>query len=577
MRTSIRAVLRVMLTVWPGIAAAQVTPSQYGTLPSDVRREVVDRYNGANEFRSSGRTEIGAAQDIRGNVSVLGGPLLVSGRITGNVLVINGDVILQPSARIHGDLLVVGGAVEGRSSAQIEGTTRIYRQVLDYRQDGDKIVDPLQDTPRWDEDLRRVLAELKPREQANWTEILRVVQAGPYNRTEGLPIQLGPSLSRHTAWGSVSLDAAAVVRTGSTFQSDKGDVGHKVRTEVRFGHERGIGVGARVFNVVDPIERWQISDLETALAAFLVRRDYRDYYERHGGNGYVTLFGERNLSLTGSFGEERWTSRVAHNPMSVFNGEQSWRANPSVDEGLFHIADLALKLDTRTDPEDPWSGWYADADLEHGHGSVSSQGLRSDGRIIGAGTSYTRALFDVRRYNRLGPNAQLNMRIVFGGWVDGSPMPLERRLSVDGPGTIPGYGFRARRDALDVGTCNRITGAAPVAAECDRIALAQIEYRGDLNFDFTRGWMDWPRRYRGSRRAISWVLFADAGRGWHVNAPYPVGTAMSFSNEALPPLSSFRSDLGVGLDVAGIGLYAAKTTSAPSEPVKFFARLHHRF
>jgi hypothetical protein len=45
----------------------------------------------------------------------------------------------------------------------------------------------------------------------------------------------------------------------------------------------------------------------------------------------------------------------------------------------------------------------------------------------------------------------------------------------------------------------------------------------------------------------------------------------------LPPLSSFLSDIGVGLDLAGIGIYAAKSTSSPSEPVNFFVRLRHRF
>jgi hypothetical protein len=70
------------------------------------------------------------------------------------------------------------------------------------------------------------------------------------------------------------------------------------------------------------------------------------------------------------------------------------------------------------------------------------------------------------------------------------------------------------------------------------------------------------------------VLFADAGRGWLLG---PADGGLSYGTSALPPLSSFRSDLGVGIDLAGIGVYAAKAVSTPSQPVNFFVRLRHRF
>jgi len=51
---------------------------------------------------------------------------------------------------------------------------------------------------------------------------------------------------------------------------------------------------------------------------------------------------------------------------------------------------------------------------------------------------------------------------------------------------------------------------------------------------------------------------------------------MTFNSETLPSLSSFRTDLGIGLDFAGIGIYAAKAVSRP-DPVNFFVRLRHQF
>jgi len=38
-----------------------------------------------------------------------------------------------------------------------------------------------------------------------------------------------------------------------------------------------------------------------------------------------------------------------------------------------------------------------------------------------------------------------------------------------------------------------------------------------------------------------------------------------------------RTDIGFGLDVAGIGVYAAKSLSTPAQKLNFFFRLRHRF
>jgi hypothetical protein len=565
-----RTFLTLLLATSPGVVAAQREPVRQ-TLPREVRREVVDRWNGTNAVRSTERLEIDAGQEVRGDVAVLRGPLTIAGHVTGNVLAVNSDVLLRPTARIDGQLLVVGGEVEGRNVSHVDGAIRIYRQSLAFAVDGQRIVatdDEAGDDDTWWRRMER-------RHEGNWSEALRVVQAGPYNRVEGLPVEIGPVINRRTAWGSLRFDAAAIVRTGSSFRSDRGDYGHNLRGEVRVGHERGVGIGVQAFNIVDPVESWQLTDLEVALGSFLARRDYRDYYQRHGSKAFVTLYGTRDLSLTGSFGEERWSSRAVSDPFTVFNDGRPWRPNPVVDEGLFHIANATLVFDTRTDPDDPSSGWYVNADVEHGRGNVSSAAPTSDTRLdlVGRITDYTRGLFDFRRYNRLGPDAQLNMRVVVGGWMGGDALPLERRLSVAGPGALPGFDFRSAHAGFDVGTCNVGFAISGQPAECERVALAQIEYRGDLRIDFTGDWEDWPRHYHSAHGDVVWVMFADAGRGWDAG---PSAGSIVPDRGLLPPLSTFRSDVGVGLDFGGIGVYAAKAVSSP-EPVNFFVRLRHRF
>ena len=567
-----RTFLILLVALAPEIAGAQHgPPSDRQRLPSDVRREVASRWNAQNAVRSSERLEIKSGEEIRGDVAVQGAPITIAGHVIGNVLAVNTDVLLRPTARIDGELLVVGGDVEGRTEARVDGGIRIYRQALAYRMEDGRLVasDTTGDNPAW-------WQRFEGRREGNIAEALRVVQAGAYNRVEGLPIQLGPVLRQTASWGDVLFDPAAILRTGSSFSSSNPDVGYNIRAEVRSGHDDAIGFGGRLFSVVDPVEAWQMSDLEAALAAFVVRRDYRDYYQRHGGQLFVTVYGSQDFNVTGAFSDERWTSRPLRNPFTIFNGEQPWRPSPALDEGRFHVGTLSARFDTRTDPEDPWSGWLLTGEIEHGRGSITSpapsSGLPTP--LSGARIDYTRAFFDLRRYNRLGPNSQLNMRVVLAGDLSGDQLPLERRLSVDGPGVLPGFDFRSPRTGVDVGTCNAGLAAPGRPAECDRIALAQIEYRGDLNLHFTGDWQDWPRRFHSKHGDIVWVLFADAGRGWKTG---PTDDMLTYDRGIVPPLSTLRTDIGVGLDFAGIGIYAAKSTSTPAEPVNFFVRLRHRF
>ena len=568
-----RTLLVVLAATIPAIVGAQVTPAERQPLPPDVRREIVTRWNspGATALVSSDRLQIDEGHEVRGDVMVRGGPVVIAGRVMGNLLAVNASVTLRPSARIDGDVLVVGGQLEGRTAARVDGSTRIYRQPFFFREDGNRIVDPEAGSESTGDESwwRRLEQRADSRNQA-----LRIVQAGPYSRVEGLPVQLGPVINQRTPWGSIRLEGAVVVRTASSFTSKRSDVGHTLRTEVRIGTERAVGVGARVYDDVEPVENWQLSDLETALAAFVSRRDYRDYYERHGATGYVTLYGQRDLSLTASFGEERWASREVRNPFTIFEGGTAWRLNPVMDEGLFHMANTRLSFDTRNDPNLPWSGWYLNADVEHGWGTPTQVAATSTPRalIVGQRAEYTRGFFDFRRYNRLGPEAQLNMRVVLGGWLGGDPLPLQRRVSAEGPGVLPGFDFRSSRAAPDVGACNAAAGVPGRPTECDRMALAQIEYRGDLRLDLLS--KIWPLHYRNARGNAAWVLFADAGRGWKVGAP---DGSMIYETGEIPPLSTFRTDLGVGLDISGIGIYVAKSLSAPAEPANFFVRLRHRF
>lgn len=542
-------------------------------LPRAAVREVVRLYERPHALRVHERTEIGATQVVDGNLSVIDGPLVLAGRVNGRVLAINSDVVLRPGARIDGDLLVVGGDIEGERDAEVTGEIRVYRQRLHFTREGDRIVATEQEREGEDDSWWR---RWERRRTSAARSRLAIASAGGYNRVEGMPINVGPSLRFRHGLTDIRADAFAVLRTGSSFRGSDSDVGHDLRLEATRGRGRGVRLGGRVFDVNAPVESWQLGRLEYALSAFLLRRDYLDLFERHGGSTYATLFDDELGDVTLSYSHERWSPRTSAEPWTLFRRDEAWRPNPALDAARLHLVSAAARFDTRNDNDRPWAGWYVLADVERGAGDMLVPGAVSPGvRGSAPGTvAYTRGFLDARRYNRVGPAAQLNFRLVTGGSLGGDPLPLQRRLSVSSAGALPGFDFRTPIDlSNDLGTCAIGGAVSGRPALCDRIALAQVEYRGDLHFDMFGGF-DWRSDDLHFQNDPVWVVFADAGRGWLIGSP---GDGMHYGSGSLPSPSSFRTDMGVGIDFGEFGVFAAKAISDGDEPLNFLFRLRHRF
>ncbi len=564
-----RLCLVIALGCTPALASAQGGDTLVvRTLPGEVAREVVALYNATTTLRATEATEIPVDREVPGDVAVLNGPVVIAGRVRGRVLAINADVLLRKGARIDGDLLVVGGEVEGSEGATIGGELRVYHPPLRYTMDGTRLVAQVEQ-PGTEEQWWRRFDRLG-RDNANRLE---VATAGVYNRAEGLPVRVGPVLYRDQGWGHLRFSAAAILRTASSFSSSTPDVGHVMLGELRIGRRFGVTLGGRLADQVEGVETWQLSDTEIGLASFLFHRDYRDYYGRHGGQLFAALRATEIADLTLSYGDERWSSREARDPWALSGNARAWRENPVVDAGRFHLVNVTLRVDTRNDTFNPWAGWYVLADYERGTGVIDVAGPVSLGvRAAPTGpTRYQRASFDLRRYNRVNPTSALNLRVVLGGWVSGDPLPLERRLSIDGPGTVPGFDFRSG-GANDVGTCATAGAPAGRPAQCERVGLAQLEYRSDLRISVSERTSEGRRtRFRADG---AWIFFADAGRGWLVNAP---GSPLNIGRHDFPSLSSYRTDIGAGLDFDLFGIYMAKALSVPQEPLNVFLRVRHRF
>jgi hypothetical protein len=95
-----------------------------------------------------------------------------------------------------------------------------------------------------------------------------------------------------------------------------------------------------------------------------------------------------------------------------------------------HIATGSFVIDTRNDEDNPWSGWHISADWERGVGTLERVNVATSagGTDISftppIPTTYSRGFLDIRRYNRVSPEAQLNLRALMR-WV------VERRSAAN--------------------------------------------------------------------------------------------------------------------------------------------------
>jgi hypothetical protein len=559
------------IVIHPESAGVHFTPPE---LPRLVAEEAIRFYNAAATTHLTGRTRLPRGNEWRGDVAIRNGPALIGGRIQGSLLVINGDAILETGAEITGTALVVGGAISRAPGATIGGEAREYREPLTYR----ITLDSLAYAP----DLRRRFRTIGGQYafgSADRRSALTLATGGTFNRVEGLPVVFGPVFEwRVRDKTRLRLDALGVFRTAGDLTRTRSDLGYLVRTELRQGESRPVSLRFRAFDIITPVEDWGFHAAEVGWAAFLFQRDYRDYYVNKGIAGGVVAQIEAPLSVSLELRRERETSVLAQDPWTVFRNKKAWRPNPPVDDGHYTTLAAGATLDTRNDKDNPTSGWYLRGSLEHGKSrDVTPQaGVPANVRApIPTDGSYhfLRAWLDLRRYSRISSAGRLNLRLLAGGWAGGDPLPLQRRLSFGGPDPLPGYAFRQ-------GACNQsiidpaFAGSRPGA--CDRVVLAQVEYRGHISLHWTYN----PSREEGEGRPLEslirlegpdLVVFGDAGQGWLVgNGPGRLAAGK------LPSLSGWLADLGLGVDWGGLGLYAAKAVTL-SEPIRFVLRLDHRF
>jgi hypothetical protein len=551
-----------VITIRPGAAPAV----DVRHLPRAVADEVIRLFNAPGTVTFSGATRIPVARGVDGDVAIIGGPVVLAGRIGGTLLVINGDLTFERGAVIGGDVLVVGGTIVGAAEAQIAGEIRSYRDPLRYRREADTLAYapeteihwPLHREPTGDESRTRIVVGL----------------GGTYNRVEGVPIVLGPMVDLRLDRNlRLQADGRLILRSAHDFSLNTGEVGYRLRGELLFGSRAtNFGIGARAFDLVQSVEPWPLKDFEAGWAAALLRNDYRDWYRRAGAAGYIAMRPSRRTSLVLEGRQENHYSQVTQDPFSLFNTEQSWRENPGITDGRFRTAAVQVRYDSRNSRSSPSAGLFLSGDVEATRGDQI-------GAVCGAGPCITpadgtldfqRLFVDARSYLRLSRVGRLNLRVAGGGKLGGDDLPLQYRSSLGYPDPLPGFTFRQY-------ACGGENFPGHPAL-CDRVIVAQTEFRTHLGFDFGPAWAnDW-----GDESDDRWepfhvsgpdiVAFADAGTAWSV------GTGPGqLPADKLPTLDNFRTDLGLGIDFGPLGFYLAKSVGPDQQPVSFFVRMGRRF
>ncbi|HZI73913.1 MAG TPA: hypothetical protein VFD73_07760 [Gemmatimonadales bacterium] len=555
-----------VIVIDPNARPAQ--PVVRGGPPTELIAQLIAFYNDSATTRMQGDVTLPAGSHFEGKLALYRGSLRVAGRVDGPITVANGTLYLLPGASVNGDILVVGGRLLRSEQVEHRGSEQVYWDAAPVIRGTDGLLAL--------RERRRHLGEIATARASFQTGQVRTtlsLSSGSYNRIEGLPVLFGPLFEYHPSPRVLArLDLRGILRTAGEDTELRSDFGYVLRSDLRFTGSTEFGFGGRLYSEVAPIEDQPLSSAESGWSAFLLQRDYRDYYERRGISGSAYILPTAALRFEVSLTRNSERSVRATDPWSLFRNSDRWRRNPLIDDGHYFITAAQLDFDTRNNRDQPTTGWLIRGRFEHATSDdIAPVALPSVIRPTpptGGGYATDRILIDARHYARLTPGLRVNARVVADGWIAGDRLPLQRRVSLGGPDLLPGFDFRAY-------TCapRGFTDTADPAL-CDRMIATQLEVRTrmGLNLGFrlpdregTR-----PGRFIGIEEA-DLVFLSDAGKSW-LAGPGPGQVPVN----RIPVLGEWALDLGVGLDTGEIGAYLVKSASN-GEPVKFVVRLQRRF
>lgn len=272
----------------------------------------------------SSDTLIAAGDTVPGTLVVLGSRLLLEGVVAGDLLALDANVFLRPTARIRGDLVSVAGGLYASALARVEGEV-VDRPLAPYR---------LRETADgW------VLEGTGEGTPAFQPEGVFGLTPPTYDRVSGASLRLG------AAWLPPALGAVQPRIAGhAVYRSARGEVegGAEAALALRAWT---LSVGAERGTVTN--EAWVRSALINSLAFAFKGSDYRDYHRSdrlYARLERATVAGAWRLTPWAALQREDVESLRARDPWVLFSPD-SVRPNPMVDDGW--IRSLRAGVDGR--------------------------------------------------------------------------------------------------------------------------------------------------------------------------------------------------------------------------------------
>ncbi len=432
-----------------------------------VAKKMERKYLGSSDpvLRFKGDARIDKDELVDGDVISLKGTLKVDGEVDGDVLSIFGDVDLGADAYVHGDVISVNGKVWTEDDAKIRGDVVVTNVPLE--DDDDEVT------------VHKRRREHDKKEK--WDDDSNEVVYANYNRVDGLT--LGLQFPQPGWWANRNHSFALLGKGGYSFASKRWQ--YKVGLERWTSSDFRFTIGAELHDMTYTEDEWIICDHENALAAFFIKEDFRDYYNRNGYSVYASQQFGRNVKVKATYHNDEFGNVQKNTNWSLFGKGKEFRENPFALPYEFVAANgfdatmniksvsATLTIDTRNHQKHPNKGWFINAFAEHA------------GEEINEEIQFERYIVDVAHYFPLSWDEHISLRL--RGATSSGVLPPMYWYDLGGISTLRGVKFK------------ELTG--------DRMVLGNVEYHlraGDGNF-----------------LGLDIILFVDSGLAWFADETMP--------------------------------------------------------
>lgn len=269
------------------------------------------------------QAELRRGANYPSTVVVVAPSAAVAGTVHGDVIVVGGDLFLQPGAVIDGQAVAIGGGVYNSTLALVRGGRQEFR---DHTYAAERVADTLR------LDYRRI-----PARAPDTFFLPGVYGVGPpsYDRVDGATLAFGPQISLDTA--RITIDPLVAYRShlGAVDPSLAVAVGAGGRTTLSFSAGRGTFTN----------DAWIKPDILNSFTSLGYASDARNYYRADRAELRLSRRWETSSVEVEPFAsvltEDAWStgsrsSAPEHVAYSIFNRYDSLgmaRPNPQVRRG----------------------------------------------------------------------------------------------------------------------------------------------------------------------------------------------------------------------------------------------------